>query len=72
MQKCTRLLNCTSAQNCTKPNLHKAKIARGHKIAQKKRQEDDFAPKVNFARVTFLHLSKEIKKKIKISRKKCY
>ena len=45
-------LSCTSAQNCTKPNLHE-----GTKL-----HEDDFAPRVNFARVKFLHESKKIQK----------
>ena len=63
----TRLLNCTRTKlhECTKLNLHEAKFARGHKVAQgKKLHEDDFAPRVNFARVTFLHESKTTQKKI--------
>ena len=54
---CLRLLNCTCAQNYTKPNLYE-----GTKL-----HEDDFAPRVNFARVTFLHKSKKIQKKKKKS-----
>ena len=38
--KIAREQNCTSSKNCTKPNLHE-----GTKL-----QEDDFAPRVNFAR----------------------
>ena len=56
-QNCTRLLNCkkglncTRAKKCVKTNLHK-----GTKLHMRtKLQEDKFAPRVNFARVTILH-----------------
>ena len=50
--------NCTSAQNCTKPNSQESTI----KYKGTKLHEDDFA-RVNFARVTFLHESKKYRKK---------
>ena len=40
--------------------MHKAKFGRGTNL-----HEDDFASRVNFTRVTFLHESKKIKKNIK-------
>ena len=51
---CTMLLNCTRGLNCTKTKFHKAKFVRGNKLL-----EDDFAPRVSFERVTFLHENKE-------------
>ena len=55
--------------------MHENKIERVHKIARyqifkkpnlhegTKLHEDDFSPRVNFARVKFLHESKKIEKK---------
>ena len=45
-------------ENSTKPNLHEGtKFHDGKKL-----HEDDFAPRVNFARITVLHESKKIQK----------
>ena len=41
-------LSCKRGLNCTRTKLH----------------EDDFAPRVNFVQVPFLHESKKIQKKI--------
>ena len=54
-----RVQNCTSAQNCTEPNLHE-----GTKL-----HEQNFAPKVNFARVSFLHQNKKHRNSIEIKNK---
>ena len=44
--------------NCTKIKLHEViKLHEGTKL-----HEDDFAPRVNFSRVTFLHESKKWRK----------
>ena len=51
-QDTLQLPNKGTGLNCTKTNLHV-----GTKL-----HEDDFAPRVNFARVTFLHESKKNRK----------
>ena len=51
------------SQTCTKPSLHKGKKLHG----KTKFHKDNFAPRVNFTRVTFLHESKKYRQ-IKISR----
>ena len=43
--KVARRQNCTRGLNYTKTKLHEGTTL----------HEDDFAPRVNFARVTFLH-----------------
>ena len=44
--------------NCTKTELHE-----GTKLHENKIARNDFAPRVNIARVTFLHESKKYRKK---------
>ena len=53
--------------NCTKTKLHAVtKLHEGTQLHEGiKLLEEDFAPRVNFAQVTFLHASKKIKKKNK-------
>ena len=51
--KIARVHKISQSQICTKPNLHE-----GTKL-----REDDFAPRVNFARVTILHESKKLREK---------
>ena len=52
--------------NCTKTKLHEwTKMHVGTKL-----HEDDFAPRVNLTRVTILHESKKIQKKLKKKSKK--
>ena len=59
-KKIARVYKTARSQICTKPILHE-----GTKL-----HDDDFAPRVNFARVTFLHVSKKIKKNKKLTEKK--
>ena len=56
--KIARMHKIARSQICTKPNLHKGtKMYQGTSL-----HEDDSAQRVNFARVTFLNESKNIKK----------